>query len=274
MKQLRISVEDIYSITEEDYRAFLARLDESLSPRSPDALYDMFGSLGPSSDSLVLDAGCRSAAQACEIFQRFGSRVVGVDLVEMNIREAQVQIAEKGFEGSVQAILGDLQHLEFEDETFDFIWCRDVLLHMPDLQQTFSEFARVLKPGGKMLLFSVFATDLLTAEEADVIIKEPANIRENMQQPYFEGAFNAAGLSLVEKDVVGSEWYEHLEETNANMTSKQLLRIARLRRNREQYIAEFGEKRYRMELSNCHYGVYQMLGKLCPIVYTLTKLSN
>ena len=71
--------------------------------------------------------------------------------------------------------------------------------------------------------------------------------------------------------VIGSEWREHLEETNANMTSKQLLRILRLRRNREQYIAEFGEKRYRMELSNCHYGVYQMLGKLCPIVYTLTK---
>ena len=196
MKPLQITVEDIYSITEKDYRAFLARLDESLNPRSPDTLYDMFGRLGPNSDSLVLDAGCRSAGQACEIFERFGSNVVGVDLVETNIQEAQVRIAEKGFEGSVQAIQGDLQHLEFEDETFDFIWCRDVLLHMPDLQQTFVEFSRVLKPGGKMLLLSVFATELLTAAEADVIIKEPANIRENMQQSYFEEAFHAVRFIL------------------------------------------------------------------------------
>ena len=271
MRPIRVSVEEMYSMSEEKYKAFLARLDKSLNPRSPDSLYDKFGSLEPRSDSLVFDAGCRSAGQACELFQRFGCRVIGVDLVETNIREAQTHIAEKGFEGSVQAILGDLQQLEFEDETFDFIWCRDVLGHMPDLHRTFAEFARVLKPGGKVLIFNVFATDLLTAKEADDLFIPAAIIHENMQQPYFEKAFHAAGLSLIERDVVSSEWREHLEEINVNMTSKQLLRIARLRRNREQYIAEFGEKSYSMELSNCHYGVYQMLGKLCAVEYILSK---
>jgi len=273
MKPIRISVEEMYSIGEESYRAFLAKLDQSLNPRSPDSLYEKFGSLGPGSDSIVLDAGCRTAAQACELFQRFGCRVVGVDLVETNIQEAQIRIAEKGLNGSVQAILGDIQQLDFQDETFDFIWCRDVLGHMPDLHQTFAEFARVLKPNGKVLIFNVFATDLLTPEEAEALMLPLATNPENMYQSYFEGAIKASGLSIIEADVFSSEWREYLEETDAKVTSKQLLRIARLRRNREQFIAEFGEKIYAEEFANCHYGVYQMLGKLCAVVYTITKSS-
>ena len=271
MASIKVSLEEMYSMDRESYSAFLSRLDQSLNPRSQDTLYDAFGSLGPSPESLVLDIGCRDAAQACELAERFGSRVIGVDLIDTNIQAAQVLISEKGLKDTVQAILGDIQHLDFEDETFDFIWCRDVLGHVPDLHQTFAECARVLKPNGKMLIFNVFATNLLTEEEADALFLPLATNPANMYRPYFEAALEDAGLSMIEADIVGSEWREYLEESDSKRTSLQLLRIARLRRNREQFIAEFGEENYACELANSHYGVYQMLGKLCAVIYTVVK---
>ena len=39
------------------------------------------------------------------------------------------------------------------------------------------------------------------------------------------------------------------------------------------YIAALGRTDYEVELANCDWGVYQMLGKLCPICYILRKLT-
>ena len=271
MAPIKVTVHDIYNESEESYEAFLDALDQSLNPRSPDTLYDQFGSLGPGPDSLVLDIGCRNAKQACEIAERFGCHVVGVDLVDANIQDAQKRILPKGVYQSVQVVQGDIQQLPLADGGFDFIWCRDVLGHIPDLHQLFKSCARVLKPGGKMMIFQVLATNLLTKEEADHLYLPLAIVPENMSPSYFERAFTASGFSLIEADVHSSEWREYGEETESRRTSMQLLRIARMRRNREQLLAQFGEKDYAIELADCHYGVYQMLGKLRAVVYTLSK---
>lgn len=271
MKLIRVSVEEMYGLGGENYDAFLAALDQSLNPRGPDMLYDKFGNLGLTAESVVLDLGCRDAAQACELSKRFGCRVVGVDLVDSNIRDAQKRITREELDRSVQVIRGDIQRLPLMSETFDYIWCRDVLGHIQDLDETFRACARVLKANGQMVVYEMFATDLLTDEEATHLCMPLASVPENLSRTYFERAFGSAGLSLMEADVLGSEWREYGEETDSKITSKQVLRIARLRRDRERLIAEFGEKRYACELANCHWGVYQMLGKLSPVVYTLAK---
>ena len=38
-------------------------------------------------------------------------------------------------------------------------------------------------------------------------------------------------------------------------------------------IAEHGRDTYECELANCHWGVYQMLEKLCPMMYVLARAS-
>jgi SAM-dependent methyltransferase len=45
----------------------------------------------------------------------------------------------------------DAEHLPFADESFDLVFGHAVLHHIPDLEQAFSEFARVLAPGGTVL---------------------------------------------------------------------------------------------------------------------------
>ncbi len=272
MQPITVSVEEMYAGSEESYLSFLDVLDQSLNPRSPDVLYEKFAGLGPTPESVVLDIGCRYAAQACELSQRFGCRVVGVDLVRDNLLNAKTRIADKKLGQSVQIIQGDIQQLPLPAKSFDFIWCRDVLTHIPDLWQLFADCARVLKPNGKMLIFHMLKTDLLTPAETEQLCLPLASKPENMTPAYFAQAFAAAGFSLVEADVLSSEWREYGEEAGPQTTSKQLLRIARMRRNRERLIAEYGEKEYVSELANCQWGVYQMLGKLSPTIYTLAKM--
>lgn len=271
VEPVEVSVQEMYDGTQAEYDAFLAELDRSLSPRPPDVLYEKFAALRPTRESLVLDAGCRHAKQACELHRRFGCRAVGIDLVEANLQEARRTIEECDAGRSVEISRADIHHPPFQDETFDLVWCRDVLAHMENLPRAFEALARVLKPTGRALLYAMFATELLTEEEAAALWPPLATVPENMDRSFFESALTAAGLSIVEADVLGSEWREYGEETDSKVTSKQLLRIARMRRNREQLVEKYGEKTVACELANCHWGVYQVLGKLSPVVYTLVK---
>jgi ubiquinone/menaquinone biosynthesis C-methylase UbiE len=51
---------------------------------------------------------------------------------------------------TVRAAAADAEALPFPDESFDLVFGHAVLHHLPDLRQAFSEFARVLRPGGTL----------------------------------------------------------------------------------------------------------------------------
>lgn len=269
MKPIALSIEEMYDIDYEDYDELMGVLDKSLNPRSPDLLYEKFQVLGPTSETLVLDLGCRHAVQACELHRRFGCRVEGIDYMDSHIQVAQKHIKDKRLTDAVDVIQGDIHEMPYPDNRFDLIWCRDVLGHMHDLHQAFKSCARVLRPNGKMLIFSILETDLLTENEAQELWPPLASNPENSSRAFFEQAFTAAGFTIIEADELGSEWREHREESDSKGTSQQLLRIARLRRHRDRFVAKFGEKDYACELANNLYGVYQMLGKLSPVIYSL-----
>ena len=71
-----------------------------------------------------------------------------------------------------------------------------------------------------------------------------------------------AGLEVERWEELRGEWREHLEEVGDRKTSRQLLRVARMLRDPERYKAAIGEREYEVELGDCLYGIYQLLGKL------------
>jgi SAM-dependent methyltransferase len=50
----------------------------------------------------------------------------------------------------VDARVADVQELPFSDDSFDLVFGHAILHHIPDLEQAFSEFLRVLRPGGTL----------------------------------------------------------------------------------------------------------------------------
>jgi ubiquinone/menaquinone biosynthesis C-methylase UbiE/uncharacterized protein YbaR (Trm112 family) len=62
-----------------------------------------------------------------------------------------------------ERVIADMSRLPFRDESFDVVFCSQTLHHSMNLQETLREINRVLKPGGKLALFSEPALGILFA---------------------------------------------------------------------------------------------------------------
>lgn len=267
----RLSIEEIYRNSDLADDAIDAILATSLQPRPATMLYEKLGALGINAQSMLLDIGCRDAHHTCELVQRFGATALGIDPVNDHLQQARQRIAECQLAERLKVMKGRVEAIPAQPQKFDYIWCRDVLNHVPDLRLAMAEAYRVLRPGGWMVIYQTFATALLEPPEAARLYPPLAIVPANMSTAYFEEVTRRAGLLIMEKDIIGSEWREAWEEDGTHTTATQLLRLARLRRKREVYISALGRTLYEVELANCYWGVYQMLGKLCPTCYILRR---
>jgi phosphatidylethanolamine/phosphatidyl-N-methylethanolamine N-methyltransferase len=78
--------------------------------------------------------------------------LVGIDLSEPMLRKAQERVAEHRLSNVEALAVMDAQHLGFADDTFDVVVAQYVITAVPDPEATLDEFARVLKPGGEIVL--------------------------------------------------------------------------------------------------------------------------
>lgn len=261
----------VYGPMELSNEEFYALTDRSLSPRPSGMLADKLAGLGIGAGHHLLDVGCRDADHTIALAQRFGCTALGIDPVAHRIAKAQRGIGDAGLADRMQAVVGWIEAIPAPDASVDFIWCRDMLNHVAELGVGLAECYRVLRPGGQMLVYQTFSTDLLEPKEADFIYRTMSIVPQNQSDAFFEETARAVGFAIAEKDAVASEWREFWEEDGSRKTSGQLLRIARMRRNRDELIPLLTETHYNIEIADCLWGVYQMIGKLCPTVYVLKK---
>jgi ubiquinone/menaquinone biosynthesis C-methylase UbiE len=251
-----------------DHKTADALIGISLNPRDMDSLYDLFAQTGCRENEWVLDIGCRDARHAIELARRFGCRAIGVDPVPYNIEIARELIANWSMGHLVSAEIGQIESLVYEDDSVDYIWSRDMLNHV-DLATGLEECARVLKPGGWMMVYQAFAGEHLEPREAERIFAALSIVPENMSTATFEVSAAKAGFSIEVKDVVASEWRECWIENEDVTIADDLLQIARMRRAEAELVERIGRGRYEAELAVRLWGVYQLLGKLMPIAYLL-----
>jgi ubiquinone/menaquinone biosynthesis C-methylase UbiE len=249
--------------------ALYEALDRSLDPRGPDMLISVASAYLRPGD-MILDIGCRDAAYLIRLVQANQVQGVGLDPLDWHVARAMVAVREAGLEERVAIAKGVIEDIEQPDESFDFIWCRDVLELVEGLARGLAEAARVLKPRGRMLVYTSFATDLLEPREAAMINGPLGNIPKNLDESYVEAAFQAAGLAVERKDVIGTEWREH-EEERTRPASRDLLRLARLRRRRQEIVEQYGQELYDLAQASLSWLPYLLLGKLQPTMYILKR---
>ena len=80
------------------------------------------------------------------------NRLVGIDISAPMLRKAQERVAEYGLHNVEALAVMDAKHLAFPDAAFDVIVAQYVITAVPDPEATLDEFARVLKPGGEIIL--------------------------------------------------------------------------------------------------------------------------
>src|SRR3990167_7759681 len=106
--------------------------------------------LSANRDEKILDIGCGNARDIVQIVE-MGAQVIGIDISEGMIFEAQQELTKLGF-GNILLKVGDATRLEFADGEFDKILCSEVIEHIPDAAKALREMWRVLKPCGLLVL--------------------------------------------------------------------------------------------------------------------------
>lgn len=87
------------------------------------------------------------------------TRLCGVDISQPMLRKAHERVAELGL-GNVEGLwVMDAEHLSFPDDSFDVVVAQHVVTTVPNPETTLDEFARVLKPGGEIVLISRVGAD-------------------------------------------------------------------------------------------------------------------
>jgi ubiquinone/menaquinone biosynthesis C-methylase UbiE len=100
----------------------------------------------PLDDKIILDFGCGTGNYVYAIKKLTTADIYGV--------EPSDGMREKAAAKGVDVRSGDHSIIPFSDGYFDFIYMIDVIHHVPDLKMMFSEFRRVLKPGGLVCILT------------------------------------------------------------------------------------------------------------------------
>ncbi|WP_230533479.1 class I SAM-dependent methyltransferase [Microvirga roseola] len=84
------------------------------------------------------------------------AEVYGVDLSKDMLRRAQDKVEKRGLTHVKSLQVGDVTRLDFPDETFDAVTAQFIITLVPEPETALSECARVLKPGGEIVLANHF----------------------------------------------------------------------------------------------------------------------
>jgi SAM-dependent methyltransferase len=253
---------------------FQAALETSLEPRGPELLYDLVSDLRFPTGAIAVDVGCGEGRHTVKLAERFGFTVTGFDPVQRHIELANEELAAAAEQRPelarrVRFQLGKAEALPVEEGSVDLIWCRDVLVHVATLDLAYAEFRRILREGGRALVYQMFGTDRLEPREAEWLWKTAGVIPTSAEPDRTDAAIAAAGLHVEACIDVGTEWGEWTQE-QAGKGSRQLLHASRLLRAPERYVAQFGQAAYDIMLGDCLWHVYGMIGKLTRRVYLLS----
>lgn len=239
-----------------------AWLDEDTGGRANrDFLLDIPERYAIGPKSVVLDLGCGKGRESVALAKRYGCRVVAFDLLERNMELTRERIAKDGVTELVRLVRGSMDSLPFRDGSFDFVWSRDTLNHIPDLRRVFAEFARVLRPGGHLINYSALGTPWLEPGET-ARLAEPMGINpDSLSGASVNAALETAGLHILEftdTDDSDSPYYEVLDDNGPQY----LMRLARLLRRRKQAVQRLGENDYRRLLAYYLWNVAFLTGKM------------
>jgi SAM-dependent methyltransferase len=136
----------------QDESSFAVRAAAWANATGPSARRLAFEAIAEVEPSRVLEVGCGRGELADRIARELGAEVTALDQSERMVELARAL--------GVDARVGDVQELPFEDSSFDCAVAAWMLYHVPDLDRALTELARVLLPGGRLVAVTNSDTNL------------------------------------------------------------------------------------------------------------------
>jgi len=137
----------------------------------------------------IVDVGCGDAALTHLLATATGQRTFGVEPEEAGVALAERVLAEHGSTASVVQGSGD--RIPLEDGFAEVVSLCEVIEHLPEPQAVLSEIARVLKPGGTLLVSTPLAQEEL-ADPFHVREYTPGELGSELESPFTDVSVSVA----------------------------------------------------------------------------------
>lgn len=104
-------------------------------------------------DKVIVDGGCGSGKFSAAL-AKFGARkVIGLDIGERGLEFARAQARKVPYGDRLEYRAASLLDIPLEDASVDMVWSNGVIHHTLGYEKCVSEFARIIKPGGRLFLY-------------------------------------------------------------------------------------------------------------------------
>jgi arsenite methyltransferase len=145
----------------------------------------------------VADIASGPGATACALAVEYDVTVDGVDLAESSVARARTAAEHAGLSGKVRFHVGDAERLPLPGNTFDALICECAFCTFPDKATAAAEFARVLRPGGRIGITDVTVADTGLPQELTTLAAWVACIADARSVRDYTEILAAAGLRTV-----------------------------------------------------------------------------
>lgn len=154
-----------------------------------------FGEVQPG--QVVLDLGCGAGIDVVLAARKVGpaGRVIGVDMTDEMIERARTNLAAAGLTNA-EIRKGIIEQMPVESASVDWVISNCVINLSPEKPRVFAEIARVLKPGGRMIVSDVLAEGLPPEVLSDLNLFSSCVAGAISEREYRDG-LTAAGLTDV-----------------------------------------------------------------------------
>lgn len=177
-------------------------------------------------DKKVLDMGAGYGGVARYLAKTYGCQVVALNLSERENERDRVMNKEQGLDHLIEVWDGSFESVAADDASFDVVWSQDSILHSSERARVIAEAARVLKPGGELIM-----TDPMQADDCPQGVLQPVYDRIHLPSlgsiGFYREAARQNGLEEVEIEEMTEYLVKHygrvrreLEQNRDSITDK------------------------------------------------------
>lgn len=187
----------------------------------------------PKNNFKTIDMGCGPGFLAI-LLAKLGCESYAFDCTENMLLKAEENANDLNVK--IQTIQGDAQNPDFEDNTFDLLVSRNLIWNLEDPEKAYKEWIRILKPGGKLIIFDgnhycyMFDEKYMEERKSTTYVNDHKNMMEVSTEAIDKIAYN-----LPLSKIIRPQW-------DKNMLESLGARIIDIKRNEISYKSKQNEE--------------------------------
>ncbi len=122
-------------------------------------------------DQNILDVGTGTGLIAMSVAKRLSGKckILGIDITDLMLEKAKTNIKKESLENVISLRKASAENIPAADNFYNLVVCVFTIRHT-DIKNTLSEFMRVLKSGGRVIIVDLYAPEKWRSKPAKIIM--------------------------------------------------------------------------------------------------------